>query len=103
MSDIESSALRRLKQIQQRIVDSTPALQDPKKKQRLLDQTRESRPTTSNSLKKKRETSHLPAISLELFSKIEDMRRKLLQESENVEQKERDIKAREDRYHRREQ
>ena len=56
MADIESKALRRLQLIQQRLLDSTPELRDLKKlKGRLLDVSKDSRPNTSTSIKKKRE------------------------------------------------
>lgn len=104
MAEIESKALRRLQLIQQRLLDSTPELRDLKKfKGRLLDVSKDSRPNTSTSIKKKREyVKDAGPREQELLSKEQELRSLIEIESERVKQMERDMIAREERYIRRE-
>ena len=104
MADIESKALRRLQLIQQRLLDSTPELRDLKKlKGRLLDVSKDSRPNTSTSIKKKREhVKDAGPREQELLGKEQELRSLIEIESEKVKQMERDMIAREERYIRRE-
>jgi hypothetical protein len=104
MAEIESKALRRLHLIQQRLLDSTPELRDLKKfKGRTLDVSKDSRPNTSTSIKKKREyVKDAGPREQELLSKEQELRSLIEIESEKVKQMERDMIAREERYIRRE-
>lgn len=103
MAEIESKALRRLQLIQQRLLDSTPELRDLKKiKGRVLDVSKDSRPNTSTSIKKKREIKDAGPREQELFSKEQELRILIDVESEKVKQMERDMISREERYIRRE-
>lgn len=104
MAEIESKALRRLQLIQQRLLDSTPELRDLKKfKGRVLDVSKDSRPNTSTSIKKKREyVKDAGPREQELLSKEQELRSLIEIESEKVKQMERDMIAREERYIRRE-
>ena len=100
MSEIESEALKRLEAIQARLIETTPQLKESKSsKGRILDSFEKSRPTTSNS-KKKRELTGSKTSELE--NKVQELKKQIEKERETREQMQRDMKAREDRYSRRE-
>lgn len=104
MSEFESIALKRLQEIQSRLLESTPQLRDNKKpKTKFLDQSKESRPTTSNSIKRKRDfRDNNNSKAADLESKINDIKKQIESEREKCRQMERDMNAREDRYMKRE-
>lgn len=100
MSEFESAALKRLQEIQDKLVESTPELRSFKKtKPKFLDQSKESRPTTSNSGKRKKDVNG-KASDLEL--KIIELKKQIQAEKDKAEQMTHDMQAREERYLKRE-
>ncbi|OMJ78876.1 hypothetical protein SteCoe_21230 [Stentor coeruleus] len=100
MAEFESQALKRLQEIQKKLIESTPELRSFKKiKAKYLDQSKESRPTTSNSAKKKKDTN---VKTSELDQKIENLKKLIQSEKDKGEQMMHDMEAREERYLKRE-
>lgn len=100
MSEFESLALKRLQEIQKKLIDSTPELRSFKKpKAKFLDQSKESRPTTSNSAKKKKDPNAKPN---DLEIRINELNKLIQSEKDKSEQMTHDMQAREDRYLKRE-
>ena len=100
MAEFESAALKRLQEIQDKLVESTPELRSFKKtKPKFLDQSKESRPTTSNSGKRKKDMNG-KASDLEL--KIIELKKLIQAEKDKAEQMTHDMQAREERYLKRE-
>ena len=100
MAEFESTALKRLQEIQDKLVESTPELRSYKKtKAKFLDQSKESRPTTSNSAKRKKDPNGKLS---ELEQKQIELKKQISSEKEKAEQMLHDMKAREERYLKRE-
>ena len=100
MVEIESVALKRLQEIQKRLIESTPELRSFKKnKPKFLDQSKESPPTTSNSGKRKKD-SNIKASDSE--NRIAELKKLIQNEKDKSEQMMHDMQAREERYLKRE-
>ena len=100
MAEFESAALTRLQGIQRRLIESTPELRVFKKtKAKGLDQSKESRPTTSNSGKRKKE---LNGKASDLEIKISELKKLIQNVKDKSEQMMHDMQAREERYLKRE-
>lgn len=100
MVEFESAALKRLQEIQDKLVESTPELRSYKKsKPKFLDQSKESRPTTSNSAKRKKDQNGKVS---DLEAKIFELKKQIQAEKDKAEQMTHDMQAREDRYLKRE-
>ena len=100
MAEFDSLSLRRMQEIQKKLIDSTPDLRSFKKtKAKFLDQSKESRPTTSNSGKKKKESN---AKSSELEQRISELKKLIQAEKDKSDQMTHDMQAREERYLKRE-
>lgn len=100
MVEFESAALKRLQEIQDKLVESTPELRSYKKsKPKFLDQSKESRPTTSNSAKRKKDQNGKVS---DLEVKIFELKKQIQAEKDKAEQMTHDMQAREERYLKRE-
>ena len=100
MADFDPVSMRRMQEIQKKLIDSTPDLRSFKKnKAKFLDQPKESRPTTSNSAKKKKESNAKPS---ELEQRISELKKLIQSEKDKSDQMTHDMQAREERYLKRE-
>ena len=100
MVEFESLALKRLQEIQKKLIESTPELRSFKKaKAKFLDQSKESRPTTSNSGKRKKDSN---AKASDLENRISELKKLIQSEKDKSEQMMHDMQSREERYLKRE-
>jgi hypothetical protein len=100
MAEFETEAQRRLQIIQEKLIESTPELRAFKKaKGKHLDQSKESRPTTSNSGKRKKD-SNVKTNDLEI--RISELNKLIQMEKDKSKQMIQDMEARERRYNNRE-